>query len=48
MSTVAEVTAFLCDAGGILLGLMFGYWMLCIPFVFFTIDKIIKLIRKLY
>lgn len=28
--------------------LMFTYWILCLPFVFMAINKIIKLIRKFY
>lgn len=48
MIHVIEFGAFLRDAGGILLGTMLGYWILCIPFAIFTIDKIVKLIRKIY
>lgn len=31
-----------------LLTIMLSYWVLCVPLVMFSIDKIIKLIRKLY
>lgn len=31
-----------------LLGLMFGYWILCLPFAFFIVRKMVRFIRKLY
>lgn len=48
MEAIASFGAWLRDAGSVLLVLMLSTWVLCIPFVFFTIDRIIKLIRKIY
>lgn len=31
-----------------LVGLMFGYWILCLPFAFFIVRKMVRFIRKLY
>lgn len=48
MNSVQTMLATIRNMELDLVGLMFGYWILCIPFVFYVIRKTIHMVRKLY